>query len=275
MSGAALGTVRSFGPDVARPSRPWRRRAAVVVALLAVLPLSGCVGPPPSIDPSGVDELQIPTPTPDPADFVASVDNPWFPLKPGTVWTYRSSAPGAGPGDGAQADELTRTVTDRTRVVAGVETVEVAEVLTDRSGRVLREGSAWFAQDAAGNVWAFGEQATSSYGASGPEPDRSWEAGVGGAQAGLMMPATPRLGDGYLRAYRPGVVEDRIRTVSLDAAGEVPAGSFDGLLELEASTGLDPGLVVRTYYAQGLGLLRSETASGTTRGLELLDVTAP
>ncbi len=278
MSGAAIGTVRAYAGTTARPvGRRWRR-LAVVASLLAVLPLNGCVGEPPSIDPSGVDELQIPTPSPDPADFVAVVDNPWFPLEPGTVWTYRSTeaavATGAAPAGAEPADELTRTVTDGTRVVAGVTTVEVQEVLTDRVGRALLEVSEWYAQDTAGNVWTFGAQST-AYGVDGPEAPPSWEAGVGGAEAGLVMPAAPRMGDGYLRAYRPGVVEDRVRVVSLDEAGEVPAGTFDGLLELEVTSGLEPGLVVRTYYAPGLGLVRSATAAGAVRGLELVDVTTP
>lgn len=159
-------------------------------------------------------------------------------------------------------------------MVAGVATVEVQDVLTDRLGRVVLEVSRWYAQDTAGNVWGFGAQAT-SYGVDGPDPEPSWEAGVDGAEAGLMMPATPRLGDGYLTAYRPEVVEDRARVVSLDEAAGVPAGAFDGLLELEQTSGLDPGMVVRTYYAPGLGLVRSDTSAATTRGLELLDVTTP
>lgn len=244
--------------------------------MLAVLALGGCVGEPPSIDPSGVDELQIPTPSPDPADFVATVDNPWFPLEAGMVWTYRSTpvGPGAGPAGGARPGELTRTVSDRTRVVADVPTIEVQDRLTDQLGRVLLEVSRWYAQDAAGNVWAFGAQAT-SYGASGPGLEPSWEAGVDGAEAGLAVPAVPRLGDGYLQAYRPDVVDDRALVISLDRAAEVPAGTFDGLLELEITTGLEPGLVVRSYYARGLGLLRSEPLSGTTRRLELIEVTTP
>lgn len=274
MSGAALGTGRAPRQAGARLTGRWRSGVAVAVALLAVLPLTACVGPPPSIDPSGVDELQIPTPAPDQADFVAAVDNPWFPLAPGSVWTYRSTAPDAEVGVGAGPAELTRTVTDRTRVVVGVATVEVREVLTDRLGRALLETSSWYAQDAAGNVWAFGAQ-TTSYGVSGSDPEAPWEAGVAGAEAGLMMPATPRLGDGYLAAYSPGVVEDRVRVLSLDEAGEVPAGAFDGLIELEVTSGLDPGLVVRRFYAQGLGLVRSDTSAGTTPGLELLDVTTP
>ena len=279
MSGAAIGTQRASGGDTARPvGRRWRRLAVVASLLALVLPLSACVGEPPSIDPSGVDELQIPTPSPDPADFVAVVDNPWFPLEPGTEWTYRSTAPavatGAAPAGAEPADELTRTVADGTRVVAGVTTVEVEEVLTDRLGRVLLEVSEWYAQDTAGNVWTFGAEST-SYGVSGADAPPSWEAGVSGAEAGLVMPAVPRVGDGYLRAYRPGVVEDRVRVVSLDEAVEVPAGAFDGLLELEVTSGLEPGLVVRTYYAPGLGLVRSATAAGTTRRLELVDVTTP
>lgn len=96
MSGAALWTGCPPGQDCSRTTGRPHRVVLLVFLLLAALSLTGCVGPPPSIDPSGVDELQIPTPAPDPADFVATVDNAWFPLAPGSVWTYRSTATKAG-----------------------------------------------------------------------------------------------------------------------------------------------------------------------------------
>src|ERR1044072_2652040 len=74
-----------------------RRSPVFVVALMAAVLLSstllsgcGAAGQanPTEIGPQGVDELVVPTPSPDPDDFVDDVDNPWLPFAPGTVWTY-------------------------------------------------------------------------------------------------------------------------------------------------------------------------------------------
>src|SRR4051794_12429612 len=64
-------------------------RALLVLAALAVLtgPLAGCGTASAPSPPTGVDGLVIPAPPPDPDDFVARVDNPWFPLPPGGSWT--------------------------------------------------------------------------------------------------------------------------------------------------------------------------------------------
>src|SRR5690606_28571766 len=67
-----------------------RVRAAVLTLALLVGPagLTGCGSASVSSPPAGVDGLVIPTPSPDPADFVGAVDNAWFPLEPGTTWSY-------------------------------------------------------------------------------------------------------------------------------------------------------------------------------------------
>src|ERR1044072_8326446 len=69
----------------------WAARAAALVVPVAIAPaaLTGCGASPAKLGPAGVDELTIPTPTPDPADFSSRASNPWFPLTAGTRWTYR------------------------------------------------------------------------------------------------------------------------------------------------------------------------------------------
>src|SRR5687768_8151061 len=106
--------------------------AGALGAGLAALTLTGCAGGPPRVDPAGVDGLEIHTPSPDPRDFVAGVDNPWFPLEPGTVRTYRATGGGA-------TETIVVTVTDRTRVVQGVPTTVVHEVATDARGRTVED----------------------------------------------------------------------------------------------------------------------------------------
>jgi hypothetical protein len=247
---------------------PGRSRfPAILTALLATAALTGCAGDPPHSDPAGVDELTIPTPTPDPGDFVDGVDNPWFPLVPGTVLTYRSTGE-----DGTQTDTV--TVTDDTRVVAGVTTVVVHDVATDASGKVVEDTYDWYAQDTAGNVWYFGED-TTAYDGGRADTEGSWEAGVDGAEAGLIMAATPRVGDGYRQEYRAGVAEDQAEVLSLTEQRDVPAGTFADLVQTEDTTPLEPGLVELKYYAKGLGVVFEETIAGGSERVELVDVTRP
>ncbi len=130
---------------------------------------------------------EVPTPEPDPADFVATIDNPYLPYLPGTRWVYRNTS--------SEGDErIVVTVTHRTRVVQGVRTTVVRDTVTDENGEVVEDTFDWFAQDTAGNVWYFGED-TTAYEEGKPTREGSWEAGVDGAQAGIVMLADPRPGD--------------------------------------------------------------------------------
>lgn len=244
-----------------------RRLLALVAVTSAVSAFSGCAGGPPTVAPSGVDGLAVPTPTPRPGDFVATVDNPWFPLEPGTVWTYRSTG-----FEGSRTDTV--TVTDRTRVVQGVTTTVVHDVATAEDGTVLEDTYDWYAQDTSGNVWYFGEQ-TTSYDGGKRSTDGSWEAGVDGAQAGLMMAAYPRVGDGYRQELSAGVAEDRATILSLSERRTVAAGTFADLLQTQEASPLEPGLIKWTYYARGLGVVYEETIAGGDEQVQLVDVTQP
>ncbi len=200
--------------------------------------LSGCGAAgeanPEKIGPQGVDELTIPTPSPDPADYVGTVDNPWLPLTSGRVWTYDVS--------GSAASRIEVTVASTPVTVDGVPCVVVHTEATDERGRAVREEDAYYAQDRRGNVWLFGEDGD----------DRSWRAGEDGAQAGLAMPATPRVGDGYAMERAPGVAEDRATVLSVDSESSVPAGTFAGTLVVETRAeegdlARDPALVRRGH----------------------------
>ena len=126
----------------------------VAVALLLGPVTAGCGAAgqanPEKIGPRGVDELVIPTPDPDPDDFVDAVTNPWLPLAPGTTWTYDVA--------GSEVQQLEVRVEERRKVVAGVSCVVVHTTGTGRDGQVVVEGDAFYAQDARGNVWLFGEE---------------------------------------------------------------------------------------------------------------------
>ena len=219
-------------------SRGQSQRVRRALAALVVLPiaLGGCGSAGVSSPPSGVDKLVVPTPTPDPHDFVDAVDNPWLPLPSGGTWTYDVV-------DVEGAHPLTVTVEDGPEI-AGVATTarvsaEDGETTTD-----------WLAQDADGNVWWFGRAG-------------EWQAGTDGAEAGLAMPATPRVGDGYRTAYLPGVVEDVVTVLALDGSATVPAASYDDLVVTEQATSLEPGGAIEQSWARDVGLVE-ETGPGRT-----------
>jgi hypothetical protein len=237
----------------------------VVAAALGFLLLGGCGSEPEKVGPMGVDGLEIPTPSPDPADFVSEVDNPWLPLTPGSRWVYESSGP--------DPETITVSVTDQTRVVQGVTTTVVHDVVTGPDGEVIEETYDWFAQDAAGNVWYFGEDSTEYDERGRPDRAGSWEAGVDGARAGVVMLATPRVGDGYQQEHDVGEAEDRATVQSLDEALNLGLGSYDAVLQIEETTPLEPGLVERKYYARGIGLVLEETVSGGSDSAELVEFT--
>jgi hypothetical protein len=204
----------------------------------------------------------------DPADFTTRIDNPYWPMTPGSRWVYRDSG-GRGP-----ASRIVVTVTHATkRVAAGV----VARVVHDRetrAGRLVEDTRDWYAQDRDGNVWYLGE-ATTEYDAHGrPSSTRgSWEAGAHGAQAGIMLPARPRVGMTYRQEYLAGEAEDRARVLSLDKRAKVAAGSFDHLLMTLDSTPLEPGAVEHKFYARGTGPVLAMSGSGRSGREELVRFT--
>ncbi len=232
------------------PGSSTARYAATLAAslLLVGLLLTGCgAGPTPS-PPSGIDGLVIPTPDPRPGDFTTRIDNPWLPLRPGSSSTFAV---------GGTGKTRTITVTDDTETVDGVGTVVVDRVLATGRGRELQRSEAYYAQDRAGNVWLFGESGSR----------RSWTAGEGGAQAGLAMPATPRLGDGWRGEYADGVAEDAIRVYAIHQQREVPAGDYRDVLVLDVTSPLTPGVRVRLYFSQGKGLISSVAFPGASEDL--------
>jgi len=201
-----------------------------------------------------VDGLVIPTPTPDPDDFVSGITNPWLPFTPGSQWLYTSTSE-----DGNET--ITTTVTGDTKVVAGITATVVWDLVLDQKGRTVEETYDWYAQDTAGNVWYLGED-TTAYEDGEADKSGSWEAGVDGAQAGIVMLAVPRVGDGYQQEYMQGEAEDQARILSITASASVPFGEYADCVQTEDTTPLEPDLVERKYYAKGVGVVREETLSG-------------
>jgi hypothetical protein len=119
-----------------------------------------------------------------PSGFSARVDNPWYPLKPGSVYVYR------GVKDREPAREV-MTVTQRTRLIDGAPCVVVRDLLY-LSGRLEERTTDWYTEDAKGNVWYFGER-TAELDKNGKVTNTtgSWTAGVHGARPGIFHVRAP------------------------------------------------------------------------------------
>ena len=248
----------------------------VVVAAGLLAGAAGCAPPAnpplPTATPSPVATASpAPTPVrpsvPPPTDFRTVIDHPFSPMRPGTRWVYEEAGP-----DGV--DRIVVTVTDRTRTVGGIRAVVVHDRVTGAGGELLEDTEDWYAQDRAGNVWYLGED-TTAYEGKKTSKAGSWEHGVGGAVAGLAMPAEPAVGTAYYQEYAPGEAEDQARVLALDAEAEVPYGRFTGLVKTADFTALEPDLLEHKYYARGVGLVYAETVAGGQERLRLLSVSWP
>jgi hypothetical protein len=186
--------------------------------------------------------------------FTTTIDNEYFPLKPGTTFSYEG---------GTEHSEM--SVTSDTKKVMGVECVVVDH--REWEGDMLIERTYdWFAQDNKGTVWYFGEDTKEYENGKVVSTKGSWEAGVDGAKAGIIMPADPTVGHSYHQEYYPGEAMDMARVLSLKASVRVPYGSFDEVLETKEWTPLQPGFFEKKYYVRGVGPL------GNPRDLALVDV---
>jgi hypothetical protein len=237
-----------------RPVVRVGRGAGLATALLiGTTSLTACGSTPTTSPPTGVDEVVAPTPDPDADDFVEAVDNPLFPLADGGTWTYRSP-------DGAEVVlEVTGSST-----VDGVAVTALERTETDADGEVVGVRRSSYAQDRAGNVWSFGREVLTGSG-------ESWEAGVDGAEAGLLVPAEPRRGDGWLQQDASDL---RTRVEVLDVAAPVEAlgEEVEALHTLDTveATADSAETAVERWYAPGLGVVRVTDGDSSRLLLELV-----
>ncbi len=211
--------------------------------------------------PQGAERVAI-----DPADFSTRIDNPWWPMKPGSRWVYRETAP-----DGT-AQRVVVTVTTRTKRVAnGVRARVVHDAVTE-GGKPVEVTDDWYAQDRCGNVWYLGEDTKEYEDGKVVSTEGSFEAGVDGAQPGVILPAKPTPGMRYRQEYWAGHAEDRGEVFSLTERAEVPFGYFGKgrVLMTRDLNPLEPKVLEYKFYARGIGPVLAIGVSGGSDREELV-----
>jgi hypothetical protein len=245
-----------------------KRRTVMIVGMLPLAALSACgddgsdSGSSESASsglPQGSESVEL-----DPAEFTADIDNPYWPMSVGSRWVYSETD-----SEGAE-QRVVVTVTDRTKEIAnGIEARVVHDEVTE-DGVPTEVTDDWYAQDADGNLWYMGEDTTEYENGKPASTSGSFEAGVDGAQPGIIMPANPEVGQTYRQEYYEGEAEDEGAIVKVDAQAEVPFGHFTPVVMTQDTNPLEPKVLEFKFYAEGVGPVLADSVSGGSDREELL-----
>ena len=202
----------------------------------------------------------------DPNNFVRDVDNRFFPLKPGTKFTFK------GVEDGERETNIT-IVTHQRKNILGVSAVEVFDRVFLANGDLKEKTLDWYAQDKDGNVWYLGEDTKELENGKVVSTAGTWQAGRNGAQAGIIMLAHPQVTDSYRQEFLAGEAEDEARVVAKDLDVTVPYGSFHNCIKTVEWTRLEPGVKEAKVNCPGVGFVKAHSVEGPATELVLTDIT--
>jgi hypothetical protein len=234
----------------------WIALPVVAVALV------GCGGE--SKSSSGSSSLpQGTTPSKlDPSKFTTEIDNPYWPIKPGSHWVYREV-------EGGETQRVDVKVTDKTKVLNGVTTRIVHDQVT-RKGQVVEDTYDLYAQDSDGNIWYLGEDTKEYENGKLKSTEGSWAYGVDGAQAGVVVPAEPKQGMRYREEYYAGHAEDAAEVLNAGSQVQVPYGRFENAMLTRNFSSLEPTVEEMKLYARDVGPVMELLVSGGSGRTELL-----
>src|SRR5215204_1028305 len=201
--------------------------------------------------PQGAEPVQ-----PDPQGFTTRIDNPYWPMDPGTRWTYSETDQ-----EGARL-KVVVTVSDETKKIANGVIARVVRDTVTENGEIIEDTFDWYAQDEEGNIWYLGENTAEFENGKLKTKEGSFEAGVDGALSGIIMPADPEDGMRYRQEYYEGEAEDNGEVLSTREMAEVPNGRYDHALLTKDTTPIEPNVLEYKLYAKGVGPVLTLAVSG-------------
>jgi hypothetical protein len=201
----------------------------------------------------------------DASDFVSGVDNPLWPLKPGSAYHYEGVR-GTTP---QRDDEL---VLQQTKRILGINATIVRDTVSE-SGRPIERTLDYYAQDKRGNVWYLGEDSFERQHGRFVRASDSWLSGVDGAKPGIIMPAHPKPGDRYRQEYYPpGEALDEAHVLGERGPVTVPYGTFTHVLVTSEFSPLEPQTEEK-YYVAGVGEILERVVKGHREEFRLVRLT--
>jgi hypothetical protein len=172
----------------------------------------------------------------------------------------------------AAARKAAGTRTKGKQVANGVTAGVVRDTVT-QDGELVEDTFDRYAQDSSGTIWYLGEDTAEFEKGKVTTREGSFEAGVDGAMAGVIMPAEPVVGMAYRQEYYKGEAEDNGKVLSLDEMAEVPAGHFDQALLTKDTITIEPKVLEYKLYAPDVGPVLTLGVSGGGGREELLEHT--
>ena len=166
----------------------------------------------------------------------------------------------------------TVTVTDQTKVILGITTRVVNDVATTNNGTVLEKTFDYYAQDDLGNVWYLGEDTTHFLPNGKADTSGSFQAGVGGAQPGIIMEANPQIPDAYRQECFAGEAEDTAWVVATEGSSKVPYGNVRNVLTTLEATRIEAGAYDEKIYGPGIGIVSERSLTGPAEFAQLVSV---
>ena len=237
-----------------------------LLTLLAAMAVCGAIGDGAWISNAKASSSDY-EPVLDPANFVAVIDNPYFPLPVGRTLVHEGIKDG-------QTQVDTVIVTNQTKVIEGITARMVSDVST-HDGTLLEKTFDWYAQDKQGNVWYLGEDTTAFLPNGKTDTSGSWQAGVHDAEPGIIMEANPQIPDAYRQEFLAGQAEDTAWVVELGGTVTVPYGKLRNTLTTLEAARIEPGLYDQKIYAPGIGIVLEQSLTGPTEIAKLVSVTGP
>jgi len=204
-------------------------------------------------------------PSIDVSNFVARIDNKYWPLSPGTAFHYRGTR-----GTTPQTDD--EVVTHETREILGIRATVVRDTVSER-GHPIERTLDFYAQDKQGNVWYLGEDSFELKNGRFVKASDSWRSGVDGAKPGIIMPADPRAGDRYRQEYYPpGEALDEAHVLGYRGPVTVPYRTFRRSLVTSEFSPLEPQ-TEQKFYVAGIGEILERVVKGHHEEFALVSVT--
>ena len=162
--------------------------------------------------------------------------------------------------------------TTQTKKIANGITARVVRDTVRAGGSIIEDTFDWYAQDASGNVWYLGESTAEFENGKVTSRSGSFEAGVDGALAGIILPANPAPGMRYRQEYYAGQAEDNGEVLSTAEMVQVRTGRYRGALLTKDTIAIEPNVQEYKLYAKGVGPVLTLGVSGGSSREELVKV---
>ena len=206
----------------------------------------------------------------DPADFLtpgqASAEpNPYFPLVLGRVYNYEAIT------EEGEKEAISFNVTRKTREILGVTCTEIRDIVMV-DGEIHEDTRDWYAQHVDGSVWYFGEISLNYENDKVDNLDGSWEAGLDGAQPGVIMQAMPMVGDIYREELDMNNAEDYAEVLVTGVNLTVKGTEYIDCIQTLNGSPTEPGTIEHKYWCPGVGTVQ-EVDPGTGLTLDLVSFT--